>query len=1507
MTERCVYWARDQHGVTFRLENPIDHPEFAWPETLLGWPVRWAEPSVPAGALRLVDERAEPVPFQLSCIELVGDRLSFAVVRFFAALEPGQVREFRLSADPSVPLAPPAGAVSAGSLATGSVTARPVTVTRLADSLVVDTGAIQVRLPCSQAVGRSGDVGGADVPGPILQLNRGRGWVGRSSLRVGRARVERIDVREVEAGPLTAAFEIGYRFAGGARYTATVRFIQGYDFVELTEETSGIDELDVGWELSWDGFAPTHRFSSTWPYSQDADDYLDPGSPETYRWPGIADPLAVADSGEDPSFSGPGGTEAPGERYAFTVGPYAPSYAWDIRPHATFWDVHTCDSAGLFVRHPEHWDDRRYASWTSARDLQVRFRYDGRVLHWTWPVRDGTRRTGIAFYDHDLDREVLRAQRCHAAALADRYGISAEAARLATRYQSTHVRYLYQWHSTLDLDRVKDWTLTYEGRRPAPLWSGGECPGNECANVECSGGEFRTARRFLTALFTGPEGPRLIAHGVNELAGYLNIGQRPLYDRLLDGCHRLGDRLDPADRRRVDALLLLTGYVSAGEEIGPMLRMFGGHPNFMADGKAALACLAWLYPEHPAARDWLDQFETFVRLAGVFHTRPALPGRAAKPGRWTESLATYVWAFLRPATLGNALGIRADGHNRLCTPEFAALGDWLVGALSAPVMTRPVGSDGSAGGSASPGGGSVSAGGGSVSPGSGSANPGGWVNWGGGWAGAGGLAGSGDSATAEGALRMHPTQGAHAHWPRRPPIEMRLLGEALRRYRPLVAEHLLWGCGAAGARLDQRPGTADPWRVLHGPADDRGTNPRLRSAKYTGYGIILRAAVDSPDEVSVHLQQTDPGPNYRWGIADDNGSGHLYYYARGRAYSGHGPEDAGDRRVPDATFVSSCGVWKDGAIRSLGQNTLDRPFYDLGAAQYAEITPSPDSPVHGQYLSRSVILVGSDYLVTYDAVAGTQRVVWTWTTLTRSTATDANSVGHVADRMPFIHVVRGVGASDAAQNTRGEVSTPLSRGLRLEDPEAATGNTLAVVSHRDDLAVDGLIVDDPAVDGSAVDGPAVDPQRQAPWGARIVAPHGVDYVFRYEAGAYHQPAALDVDEDGLRFAGTAGVIRLLDSGERQLVLFHGTSIGTRDVCLSTVDHNLGVSLTYRDTRRLSGRFSAPTGNAPTGIAPTGNASAGSASAGSASAGSVPAGSVPAGSVLTLRVPAGLDGAVFYVDGAPVRPTRATAQELTVALPAGTHEWELTRGAPCPVAAEVLRTENVSGGALVHFTTVAAAEEYFVRVSEDGGTTWATVGAAHTSPYRLTGLTNGRKVHLRIVAANAEHRAPSGADYPLHVSDQPPAAPDGLSLRLSPGTVALTWGEVLGASGYRVLRRRRGQTGYRQVFSGFAFAYLDRNAYGVEPPHGDPLSQPDGTEATVYEYAVAAENLNGAGEPGTPVDTDPRGWRHWRPPVPLVFRRRHTYHEPPYRRDSVIPEYYDDQAAPPELPSIAELR
>ena len=115
-----------------------------------------------------------------------------------------------------------------------------------------------------------------------------------------------------------------------------------------------------------------------------------------------------------------------------------------------------------------------------------------------------------------------------------------------------------------------------------------------------------------------------------------------------------------------------------------MRTMLGGHPNFMADLKFPVAAAAFLFPEHPMAAEWREQFEKFMDLCGHFYVRPAVPAWEARGGRFTESIATYQWAFLGPATEANRLGMLTGAHNAFATPQFADMGDYLAGILTSP-------------------------------------------------------------------------------------------------------------------------------------------------------------------------------------------------------------------------------------------------------------------------------------------------------------------------------------------------------------------------------------------------------------------------------------------------------------------------------------------------------------------------------------------------------------------------------------------------------------------------------------------------------------------------------------------------------------------------------------------------------------------------------------------------------------------------------------------------------
>jgi hypothetical protein len=337
------------------------------------------------------------------------------------------------------------------------------------------------------------------------------------------------------------------------------------------------------------------------------------------------------------------------------------------------------------------------------------------------------------------------------------------------------------------------------------------------------------------------------------------------------------------------------------------------------------------------------------------------------------------------------------------------------------------------------------------------------------------------------------------------------------------------------------------------------------------------------------------------------------------------------------------------------------------------------------------------------------------------------------------------------------------------------------------------------------------------------------------------------------FQGTAGVIRNLKNHQTQLALFHGATIGNRDVSLSVNDTDLGVSAAYTDPAHLTGVCFGRNGG-----------------------------------LLTLKT-SGTGS--FYVDGAPVTATAQGAYNL----PPGRHRWEFTGGLPEPMPPVMLRTENADGGAKIFFTTVPGADKYRIELSKDNGASWQPAGEATGGEYRLEGLANGSKVHVRAVALNASRESRPACEYPIYVSNRPPLPPDGLKLAVGNHQVKATWGEVLGVKEYRLYRRPRGETKFVEIWRGLGNIYVDQGVNVIpafaEPGKAENLLR-DASGYTVYEYAVAALDGNGEGAKSLPVDTDPASWLNWNPTDDLRFKRQSAFWLPPYvePRD-VPPKYY----------------
>ena len=1026
--------------IRFWVRDLIDHPFYWWPQTLLSYPVNLRGLKARPGNLSLKRvDTGEEMDFQLSNAITEDGFLVSTLINFFSDLPAGTERVFELCKS-------------------GRCINKPVS-TQYAneycenDSIVLDNGMIRVRIPTNRE-------GSSRVPGPVMQVDRGNGWIGDSHIVSGKHSIQSITSQRTDSGPLFIAYRVTYHFEGGGQYTAVISCIAGMDFIRISEEMRGLSKDDEVFVITdWSTLSPTHRQSSQHPFANvyRKNEYLG------YEGEKIDEPVFNTQHG----LMNAGNYEG---ELPFRLGLYEPWNQYAILSHACFWNINTGDTLGVFIDRAEKWQDYEYAVFFSSDTLQVRYYHNKRNFYWKWPLVSGTRSTAITFYHHKKDIELMES-------LESLYKKASKGLlKCGFIYNiplqlTSYTYYLRSRYGILDLNLVKDWILEYPDTCERPL-------------VVFTEGEYPAPDELERGVYCSPLVCCLPNHGVGA------TDSRMVYQTFVDGYNRLYPSMSERQRKRLTAVYLFMAYFHAGEDFMPFRTMLGGHPNFLSDVKSVPAYMAFLFPEHPMAKEWAEQFGKFLELNTRYHTRPAVRAWNAEGGRWTENLGTYVWAFIRPAFFAAYLLNRyTDGKNRFALERIGIIGKWLVNSLSSPIDAENseyylkkelTWNDGLL-------------------------HPHYW----------------GLVKPADGPRRVYIPQGAHSAR-RKPPRTMWALGLQLSRYDPVLAEHVMWAARPDDNDMEHPEDEKSPWDILYSPGcDNRGTNPHLKSIKLTGYGVILRSVVDTPDEIYLHLQQIDTGPNYRWGIAGEGGCGNIYYYAGGKAYSHNGREDAGDRYTHDTDFSCTFGVWKHGGFRAIGRNVLHRHMYNLGFVQFAEIVPRTRLCPYSwpEYQGRSIMLVGSDYFIVYDKVYSSTIVQrFSWFT-------------HIGDDFPFIHFIKG-----GSQKT--EITTDETKGAWYD----GNGDCMALVTHKKGVSVEkthfGCIA------------------RNNGW---------TDYVFRCRDDILFS-------EKGIQFKGTAGVIRESKESGFELAIFYGTFISAGGVTIETDEPELGISAGFKNASELAGTY-----------------------------------------------------------------------------------------------------------------------------------------------------------------------------------------------------------------------------------------------------------------------------------------------------------------------------------------------
>lgn len=946
----------------------------------------------------------------------------------------------------------------------------------------------------------------------------------------------------------------------------------------------------------------------------------------------------------------------------FRLKPYDNAVCWQQAKAAAFSGGGV--TAAVFVKDSGSWNAGGYALWGTPETLAVRFRWSRRSgrLCWEYPLTAGSRCTAVALYPADRDIAVA---------------------------EGSYADELWLWHEFLSLDKVKDWTLDWEEEQAdyPRVFSGDRLP----ERLHTWYG-YRTHKPVPEDMEAIVDRLSFCLHQPGALSP---VAAREFYTwaATFDLAAR---NMEPDQFRRLKAAFAFMAYAHNEEGFMPVENMLAGHPNFLVDVRSVPALAAALFPGHPHARRWKEDFERAMARNMKYHVRPDVPAWGARGGRHTENLACYTLYNLRAMLSPVTALLKVWGENPAAYPHYSKWLSWLLNALTAPVDGR----------------------------------------------------------------RHVPTQGAHAGGhvdDYAAPLELRIAGFGLRAIDPLLAEQLLHVSPAGARSYAERQPDTDIWRAAYeAPFDSNtGTRPPLKSAKYTGHGFVLRADVGREEEASVHLQQIDEGPNYRWGRAGQGGCGVITYYAGGRRLSFNRKEDVGDDNMGDVQACCNFGVLYGHEFRSVGRRELTEPLLDLGFAQFARVLAGPySSPA---YHSRSVLMSGSDYIILYDQV-GDMRVRgrFSW---------------FVQERDPFPAIFQlkpGVPGYDVSPGIPAELGPGVYRNVNDGSKGKyydGSGHFLTLVSPHGKGDYGYLL----GVEATA-------------YGALVTLNDRRDYVFRDEA-------AVVFDEGGIFFAGHAGIVRLYSAGKAEAALFAGSRIGAAGVLLEVVDTGsdgvdgelpfAGVSF-IRNGVELSGGYAGC-----------------------------------GGATVKLTLPDLLCAGAYrlYVNGALVELPGISGRCITFRLPEGSGLWEWTDRLPVPAAVQVSGYRAVAGSAELVWEPAAGADGYEIAVSHNGGADWtvaaALAAAGTTFPLRwqLAGA-NGTKCHVRIRGVNRDRKGPWSGDYPVYFTGEPPERADGLRVARTEQGFRLTWGWQLGATGYRLYRREQGEDSFLLLYEGEQPAYND---------------------------------------------------------------------------------------------------
>jgi hypothetical protein len=330
--------------------------------------------------------------------------------------------------------------------------------------------------------------------------------------------------------------------------------------------------------------------------------------------------------------------------------------------------------------------------------------------------------------------------------------------------------------------------------------------------------------------------------------------------------------------------------------------------------------------------------------------------------------------------------------------------------------------------------------------------------------------------------------------------------------------------------------------------------------------------------------------------------------------------------------------------------------------------------------------------------------------------------------------------------------------------------------------------------------------------------------------------------------GKTGVIRRFKTGEQTMALFYGKKIGTEKGQFQFSQTDIGWLANVSNEGDWNGK-------------------------------------VKALSKTTVKIVGIGTDKKFYLNG-EIWASKPIGQGMEITIPKGDFYWEISDKGGTPQSPTIERSEYLPKKIKIYVTNTTKTPKIRLEMSKDNGKTWTKLGDTKTTDYTFDALSDINKIHVRAIAVGIKESAPS-EDYPIYFERDKPHYPEQLS-----------WGKVLGASTYKLYRRRLGEATFTPIYEGLTPQYLDKTAQNVVPAYANPSAWANGaqdrTGIVVYEYALTTVNGLGESAMSPTENTDPAAWTNWYPNTVLKFKRQSAFWLPPYVAPNKVPDkYYPD--------------